>query len=71
MKYKDAYRVIENVNANDFNNEPIYRIQKYEVDIENNRMRSKGYKDWHRIMPDTVYSETEAIEELNRKLKRK
>lgn len=31
--YKEAYRVIPNCQANDFNDEPWYRIVKYEVDL--------------------------------------
>lgn len=66
--YKEAYRVIPNCQANDFNDEPRYRIVKYEVDPLKNRMRAKGWKsDWHRLMEDTIYDYGQALKVLESK----
>ena len=67
-KYKEAYRVIENTQSNDFNNEPRYVLKKYDVDEQNNRMRLRGMKEWHKIMPDTIYDYTEALNKLKQEI---
>lgn len=63
-----AYRVVPNRNSNDFNDEPKYRIVKYNIDIKNNRMKVRGFGKWHKIMDDTIYSEIDAQKILQEKL---
>ena len=63
-----AYRVVPNRNSNDFNDEPKYRIAKYDIDIKNNRMKVRGFGKWHKIMDDTIYSEIDAQKILQEKL---
>lgn len=62
--YAEAYRVIENTQSNDFNNEPRYVLKKYDVDEKNNRMRLRGMKEWHKIMDDTIYDYSLALYRL-------
>jgi len=64
-KYDIVYRVIPNMQCNDFNNEPTYKIVKYEIDHKNNKMRNCGWNDWHKIKND--YYKT--LEEAEQKLK--
>lgn len=45
-KYIKVYRVVENTNSNDFNNEMPYTIITYELDEKNNKMRVSGYAQW-------------------------
>ena len=62
---KIVYRVIENINCNDFNNELNYRIIKYEIDFDNKRMRTCGWNDWHEIKDDYYNTLEEAEKKLN------
>lgn len=64
-KYDIVYRVIPNIQCNDFNNEPAYKIVKYEIDHKNNKMRTCGWNDWHKIIDDYVMT----LEEAEAKLK--
>lgn len=63
-KYETVYRVIENKDCNDFNNELEYTILTYDLDSKNNKIRVKGYNNWHEATNDYYYSRTLAEQAL-------
>lgn len=60
VKYDVVWRVIENSQCNDFNNEPEYRIVAYDIDYKNNRMRQRGFSNWHKIIDDYFLTKDKA-----------
>lgn len=45
-KFQKIYRIVENSNCNDFNDELPYTIITYELDEKRNKMRVCGYSEW-------------------------
>ena len=66
-KYEIVYRVVENKNCNDFNDELPYTILTFDYDPKSNLVRRKGFNNWTRHKND-CFSDKLMAEQERQKL---